>query len=348
MKDIKLEVGQVFKIKDIGILLGEQIPSKIETNKKKKWLKTFSQYCEWREEGRKIIVEEVFTKEKQREDNRINNGKNIYIDDMALLLHNYATKTREKETTIKNLAKDLGLINQDFINNNLKVIAERINRKSSVYVNTHIINNFNQIAYKKFTDSIITALNKLQKQGKIIYSIIPYIQFVDEKIQKAMPSDVEMAKNCANITLQALHKEGVIRKPIRNCVYTQSQRVAYDRLYEQNLLEYNIEYFYRLIKIEVLEEFTLDEQDLQNCINSLKDKFRKTIEEKVQKIKSPNKAYNYAIGEWVESYKHCYHPTFNSEGWEQMSEVINYFIGLDLRDTSNTEDKDDILKGIID
>ena len=74
---MKFVEGQIIKnAKELGKELNKNFDNnkKISTNTKKAWEKELSTLCEWHKEGQKIIIDEVFTEQKEKVDGRKNNG----------------------------------------------------------------------------------------------------------------------------------------------------------------------------------------------------------------------------------------------------------------------------------
>ena len=67
---IGLEVGQKLKIKDIGILLGKDIPEKLQTNTKKSWLREFDTYCKYHKEKVSYVIDEIYESQIEKVDDR--------------------------------------------------------------------------------------------------------------------------------------------------------------------------------------------------------------------------------------------------------------------------------------
>ena len=67
---IGLEIGQKLKIKDIGILLGKDIPEKLQTNTKKSWLREFDTYCKYHKEKVSYVIDEIYESQIEKVDGR--------------------------------------------------------------------------------------------------------------------------------------------------------------------------------------------------------------------------------------------------------------------------------------
>ena len=72
---MKFVEGQIIKnAKELGYILGKEVKEKVQTKTKNSWFKELDTYCTWHKEGQKIIIDEVFTEQKEKVDGRKNNG----------------------------------------------------------------------------------------------------------------------------------------------------------------------------------------------------------------------------------------------------------------------------------
>ena len=73
---MKFIEGQIIKnAKELGYILGKEVKEKVQTKTKNRWLKELDTYSTWHKEGQKIIIDEVFTEQKEKVDGRKNNGR---------------------------------------------------------------------------------------------------------------------------------------------------------------------------------------------------------------------------------------------------------------------------------
>lgn len=170
---------------------------------KKARLKDLDTLCKYHKDGNKFVIDEIYEVPLDKIDNRVNNGQskgsrgnnNKYMQYSTNILENkFSTLNNGQDYyfTTNKLAKECCIINNNFTN--------AIDNKKSFrkYLNNEGINNQSSFfdIFNKITDLkrkiVVSGLNKLQKQGKIIFYSNYIICFTDGEIKEAEEEELEL------------------------------------------------------------------------------------------------------------------------------------------------------------
>lgn len=194
--------GQIIKnYKILCELLGWSVSS---GGSKRSQLKELECYCQYHKEGNKFIIDEIYDKPKEKQDNRKNNkGRSAdYIDDLELrLLGEFLTKGKENNLTIGKsvLLRDVGLVNSNY--SYCKQRQEKLANyldidKETIYdyynsVDSMVVNNLEKalknLVNEKIIDLDTTTIVCKNRLLNVNYKHETYIDEFDEEIERIIP-----------------------------------------------------------------------------------------------------------------------------------------------------------------
>lgn len=155
--------------KDMCNLLGCE-PCKGNGNDRKCQIKNWQRYFDFKKEGYKFIITDVYdTPLLSTDARRTKEGKyNKYIE-LLLLRYLLACKDNTLEITKRGLYKVLGMVNENYdkvtYDNCVEAIQDDIGHKISKFN----INNFHQRVENKFSKILYNTLNSMEKRKLIYY-----------------------------------------------------------------------------------------------------------------------------------------------------------------------------------
>lgn len=173
-------------------------------NTKKSQLKDLESYCSYHKEGNKFIIDEIYSKPKEKQDDRKNNkgSQAEYINDLELrLLGEFLTKGKDNNLTIGKsiLLREVGLINSNysFCKKRQEKLATYLDiDKETIYdyynsVDSMVVNNLER-ALKNLSNEKIISLDTTtiickNKLITVSYDHKTYIDEFDEEIEKIIP-----------------------------------------------------------------------------------------------------------------------------------------------------------------
>lgn len=280
-----------------------------------------------------------------KEDGRINNGENKYIDDLIPLLHDYISRVGEQYTTMRKLLIGLNLIKQDYsrIFDETNKLANEITEITDIKVTTRTIEDFYNSIHRTMSTSVRNSLNKLYNQGKIEYKTITYVTYEDdEEVYKATEEDLKIIEENEIFALEHFVELGIIKEPKKNSFMNFANKRKYNKYLGGCLLEDGITKVWQMIYFKPITKEILSADDKENLSKDLRHKFAKTTETRMINIKwLPQKlATGFGVGmSWGEInpslYNYLYDEMHNQYGWFKMQEVIKYMFMLQ----DNTKEK---------
>lgn len=197
-----LQIGQTIKnYKELCGLLDCKVSA---GDSKKAQLKELERHVKYHKEGNKFIIDKIFEKPKDKQDNRKNNkGKSAdYIDDIELrLLGKFLTKGKGSNLTIGKsvLLRDTGLVNSNY--SYCKKRQEKLATyldidKETIYdyynsVDSMVVNNLERalknLSNEKIIDLDTTTIICKNKLVTVEYKHETYIDEFDEEIERITP-----------------------------------------------------------------------------------------------------------------------------------------------------------------
>lgn len=174
-----LEVGQVFKnYKDLCNHLGEEIKkSNSRIAHLKKWKRSF----EFRNEGHKIIIEDIFKETKEREGNWKGGDNAVkYIDIIEALLLDMLSQQEGDHLFVSkgNLLQMLKMINSNY--GKCKFRMNRLSKE--IGIDALDIKDFYSTSDSVLQNNLETALNRLKDKSLIIWGKVMTVGVVDSSI----------------------------------------------------------------------------------------------------------------------------------------------------------------------
>lgn len=247
--------------------------------------KEFERYCTYHKEGQKIIVDEVFDNPVDKADNRINNGANKYIDDMIPLLEGYIGKSQQTiYTTSNNLLSAIGVVHTDYVNlySNATKVATTITNITNIKVTPRTLEDFSNNINRTMHNALRSALNRLHKQGKIIYKDITFIiNDGDTEPHEADKYELDIIEENEKWVLDDMFKKGEIKNPSKNSIFSFKQRNKFYNLLDKCLLEDGIGQMWKNIYIK---NISCTQMDTTDNLATLRNKFAESVEHNMKNI----------------------------------------------------------------
>ena len=220
---MKFIEGQIIKnAKELGYILGKEVKEKVQTKTKNSWFKELDTYCTWHKEGQKIIIDEVFTEQKEKVDGRKNNGGsryNYYADYIdKLILHTLYENAGDFSFTLKTLfTEEIKLFNKDAIDELCNANDKQIDKKFKInnYWNKQYMYMFRNI----YTDMFKSACKRLEKKGYIEY-YKDYMYVNQGATEKEPMNDKEEIEKVKKIETEVKESMGVKNPYFNDEVYT--------------------------------------------------------------------------------------------------------------------------------
>ena len=300
---IGLEVGQKLKIKDIGILLGKDIPEKLQTNTKKSWLREFDTYCKYHKEKVSYVIDEIYESQIEKVDGRgkHNNHKGTEGNNDKFgrgfdeLIKSRLLVAKEIDGTFKDI-----MINELFIFNELmKCCEDNINDTKSITMKKWKIRDFFMTQYIKTAKSITKdkferALNRLQKKNIIKWHKY-YVCITEDEEKYSL--DINLSNEVRECENKALEEMGLNRKNIFTVYANKTKLEEFTNLTIKHMLENEIlciyfngkepialwqQYYIKLLDYSIKVE--TEEEKLQNIKFDIYGKLVTLIHTKLNKI----------------------------------------------------------------
>lgn len=166
-----LETNKEYAYKDLCKLFCWEVKT---GNAKKAQLKVFASKVSYYEKGKgrylKYIVTEIYSEQKQIEDNRSNNGLDVYKTNCDILLMNMLSDNSNKDQQVTTLFLTKNNIWEllGFINSSFKDVKKDKNKfLEENEISKLGFNDFYNMSYSKFIEITETTLNRLRRQRYI-------------------------------------------------------------------------------------------------------------------------------------------------------------------------------------
>lgn len=256
---------------------------------KKARLKDLDTLCKYHKNGNKFVIDEIYEIPLDKVDNRVNNGQsqgsrgnnNKYMQYSTNILENKFSTLDKAENyyfTTNQLSKECCIINDNF--------TKAIDKKKSFrkYLNNEGINNQGSFydIFNKLNDLkrkiIVSGLNKLQKEGKIIFYSNYIICFIDGKIREVEEEELELINNIENNFL----KENNLTK--KKLMYNDEKKKELYKLIDSalfNLIGEGFRMCYQVFIIMNIKCKSIDiQEDKKNMIIQVKDTIFNSLKKK--------------------------------------------------------------------
>lgn len=286
-----IKAGQIFKSqRELCEKVG--IEYKDSTNSRRAQEKEFDRRFKWHKEGRKIIIDEVYSEIKDKVENRgksegsRNNYKGIYAEYIDALLLQYLQREELKlnniykiYTTNNKIAEATGIVNCNYRTafSNREKFYNTVKKDFNIKTNVYCMKDVFDITKTKIREIVKSSLDRLQKAEQLEYESC---YFVYIPYAARIPSDDEL--EAINIAEEETMKEmGVESKKQIDNNYKLSKefnKIVLEKV--QKDFDY-IESIFKGYTISLWEDFELISETEMNklklelntlVINSLKDK----------------------------------------------------------------------------
>lgn len=199
-------------------------------NTKKANLKNLERFCEWKKEGQKFVITNVFDNPKKRLDKRSDGNNMIYVKLIETILLDYFIQQDQcsLDFTKKQLWEALGMINQQFLKNDgnpsfvteLQEIDDRVRQ-------WHIDKAYDS-SRKKLNDITKAALKSLQRRKLIEYRDNVLVAHEGkEYFEVTRNYQIERVLQCEK---EALNDLGC--KNLREVIYNSNPDISLEKYYE--------------------------------------------------------------------------------------------------------------------
>ena len=297
---MKFVEGQIIKnVKELGVILGKEVKTKVQTKTKNSWLKELDTYCTWHKEGQKIIIDEVFTEQKEKVDGRKNNGKGKkysyyadYID--KLILHTLYKNNGDFSFTLKTLfTEEIKLFNKDGINDLYNASDKYI--KKTFNVNSHWNQQFMYIFRNIYTDMFKSSCKRLEKKEYIEY-YKDYMYVEHGSPEKQSMNDKEQIEKVKQIETEVKENMGVKNVYLNNEVYTLWNEECTERIRNEvnnRILSYWSCYtlYQRAEDEEMYESYHLEQEEVDRLTKELTKTILWRLHEKLQSYEVKQKQH---------------------------------------------------------
>lgn len=202
----KLKPGDIIKnYKELCSIL--ELPV-LAGNSKKYQLKDLTRYFDFKKEGQKIIVLEVYSSPKEKEDKRIENS--VYLKYIQIILMDLLVNRMDEKlsysTNKKQLYLDLGMINEKYKRNNIV----QINNSLSGYgITDYDLETFYDKCGSRLSDILESGLHGLENRRLIDYAKVRTIMVKNNEdgIDYIKPDDLLMSQ-ILDVEYQTLQEMG--------------------------------------------------------------------------------------------------------------------------------------------
>lgn len=323
-----------------------ELPTKVKGNQKIAQDKEIARHLKYEPSGtnkrakNEIVITEIYDTPLGKEDGRktapagkrTNNGSNKYNEEFIPLLHDYISRVKKEDCIAKKHLIKLDILHDDYLEMRNPNIVKRVRDISDIKVTAVTMCDFHNLIFPTMSKSMKSALNRLCKDGKIVYREIMYVLNCDEKIShEANNVELSMIQDNEQFVLNELYEQGVIQKADKRAVRSKVAKIKYEKLLDDCLLEDNIKMCWKSINVEIIEPMILTDNERSAMISTLRNKFAKEAEFQAEKYKFIDpKRKEFIWGECSElDYVKPYNFDFSPYGYTKMQEVIKYFLMTD-------------------
>ena len=305
-------------------------------NTKKKYLKQLDAMCKYHKEGNKIVIDEIYSKQKKVQDNRENNGANKYKEYFHTCLEDYiyinskdSYVYEEGYSKMKEIfdIKYLGLseeriqekfekVKKEFEKSNIK--AETFDRWKNFIISliktkSYSIFSINIENFKKFNTKVELSIVVQEEDNKIPY-VIKDTKFIEAfnnyKKKFAEENDIKM--------FGKINFGGCNKQQYEQCVFNFLTNKEIIEKFKAILVNIpSLDYFYHNVNIEDIEEikkiiiiekplnyeYNLSEADINWAKVQLGKAIRETLDNNIKQQIENEKKKKIANFTYNEYYK---------------------------------------------
>jgi hypothetical protein len=288
MKIENLKAGQVLKnYKELCEVLDIEPTSKAN-NSRIAQFKELSRYCKYHKEGHTIIIDELYSKELEKVDNRSNNkgGNNVkYADDMEYLILRLLNKFEISKDERVGFSKNMLFSHCGLINENYRLVkGNTLKFSQMIDMPVQTINECFDYTNNRMLKTLQSTLNRMQRQALITWSNGYNIVLKDDKGQEYLEiATIEDEKVIMSIERNIMLTMGYTNKRL---IFTGGQWNTFKEKATKQLKEIypDIEYYYDNISFnynnedvaKALSEYEkIDKKQVKQEVNS---KFSKSLD----------------------------------------------------------------------
>lgn len=287
-----------------------RIEYKDSTNSRKAREKEFDRRWKWHKEGRKIFVDEVYSKIREKIENRgksegsRNNYKGIYAEFIDALLLQYLQKEEDKlkdtcaiHTTNNKIAEATGIVNYNYRTayNQREKFYNTVKKDFNIKSNTYCIKDVFYWTKSKIREIVKASLDRLQKVELLEYEPC---YFIYKKYKERVPLEDEM-KAIITAEEESMKEMGVEHKKQIDNNYELSKE------FNKKVLEKvqkDFDYILSIFKgytISLWEDIELkSDKEIKELMIKLNNLVINSLREKPEKIQKKTKK-DEGIGNWI-------------------------------------------------
>lgn len=278
-------------------LLGQKIKA---GNSKNLQVKDWKRYFEFKREGHKYIIKDIYIEPKVKEDNRGGNHC-IYINELKPLLLDTLLEDTNKGKLLVSIYELLGQLN--IIGENyLKFIRNKKELGRLLGIDEELIKHFYHYTYLRLRNNLESALNSLQTDRLIeVEKIIVIVQNSPNSKREVSSLEEKQILDAEEKVLSIMH-----RKNIGEIIFLDLWNIFSSRVIEMLKPKLEIHAYYRAYKISALGDANVNKPLSKNTRQGYRQKFNDTFvkryetlnEDKHQKRNTPDtKFLNELFGE---------------------------------------------------
>lgn len=257
-------------------------------NSKKSQLKELETYCNYTKEGNKFIINKIYDKQRQKEDNRILGNGSKYSNDiqdlLIYLLYNINNSEGEICWSCNTLLHSLSMINSNYIEGRRDM--DKLSNK--VNIDKEYVYDFYNNTHKSLKSKLESALRTLSKRALVISEKV--LMIVSDKItieyndfHEPLIKDGKIVYKSREYKREATKEEKQVLLKLKkkcfnelNCkdeseIIARGKWKKYESMIDEELNKQSIKYFYYAYKLtynkEDLKEYTIG--DLGQIITKL-------------------------------------------------------------------------------
>ena len=224
------------------------------SNSKKAQLKELERFCKYHKEGNRFIIDSIYKKVRDKEDNRKNNkgGNNsIYEENIEKILLYMCKYSNDKKFKRIELSVTGMLCCLNMINENFNIGRQQI-KKFSRYLKIPIetIYDFYNSTYSNLESNVVRVLNKIQNRCLINWNYILKVKTNKGVHREATDQEIEYIKESELQVLKALKcksKQEIFLNGLWNTFNKEVNAILRENK--------DIEYYYKAFKIITTEDF---------------------------------------------------------------------------------------------
>jgi hypothetical protein len=258
MKIEKLEAGQTFKnYKDLCAELDMEV--KKSTNSKNAQYKELARYCDFSKVGHQIIINEVFSEQKPKVDNRRDNNS-VYRNLVEFLVCDYLAQYEGNLCVSRTeLMRRIGMININYgyCSQNAEKLSIYIDDTEKRKIDEKVIYDFYNTNNGNFKGIVESALDSLMDKRVIRYYQVRKVHLSNEYLNRiAEPEEENVIDDTEKEVLIELGYENM--QSVRQSKDWAKFKTKVNKLLAKHT---NIKYYYNAYNIRISDKYIEDERD---------------------------------------------------------------------------------------